>query len=92
MRVPEGPDGPEPHNGLLNRYKGTNVTGERVVNRSEMQLNDALIESSFASDGPLTTCWKVIEGYLRSAARTRAAKLIVRRPEQSTSERGAKNE
>ena len=26
-------------------YEGTNITGERVVNRSQTQLNDALIES-----------------------------------------------
>jgi hypothetical protein len=26
-------------------YEGTNITGENVVNRSETQLNDALIES-----------------------------------------------
>ncbi len=25
-------------------YKGTNITGERVVNHSRMKLNDALIE------------------------------------------------
>jgi hypothetical protein len=37
------PDGPEPHNGLLYCYEGTNITGERVVNRDETQLNDALI-------------------------------------------------
>ncbi len=27
------------------RYEGTNITGEKVVNRPKMQLNDALIES-----------------------------------------------
>ncbi len=26
-------------------YEGTNITGEKVVNRHKMQLNDALIES-----------------------------------------------
>ncbi len=39
------PDGPELHNGLLYCYEGTNITGERVVNRYRTQLNDALIES-----------------------------------------------
>ncbi len=39
------PDGSEPQNRLLYCYKATNITGERVVNRSKTQLNDALIES-----------------------------------------------
>ena len=37
------PDGPEPHNGLLYCYEGTNITGEMVVNDYKTQLNDALI-------------------------------------------------
>jgi len=37
------PNGPELHDGLLYCYKGTNITGERVVNRSKTQLNDALV-------------------------------------------------
>ncbi len=39
------PDGPEPHNGLLYCYEGTNITGGKVVNHYRTQLNDALIES-----------------------------------------------
>ena len=39
------PDGPALHNSVLYCYEGTNITGERVVNRSQTQLNDALIES-----------------------------------------------
>ncbi len=39
------PDGPEPHNGLLYCYEGTNITGEKVVNPYRTQLIDALIES-----------------------------------------------
>jgi hypothetical protein len=31
--------------GLMYCYKGTNITGERVVNRPRTQLNDALIAS-----------------------------------------------
>ncbi len=45
MRVLGGPDGPEPQNGLLYSYKGTNITWERVVNPHRTQLNDALNES-----------------------------------------------
>ncbi len=44
MRVLGRPDGPELHNGLLNRYEGTNITGERAVNHPRTQLIDALIE------------------------------------------------
>ena len=39
------PDCPELHNGLLYRYEGTNITGEKVVNHYKTQLNDALNES-----------------------------------------------
>ncbi len=39
------PDGPEPQNGLLYCYEATNITGERVVNRSETQLKRRLIAS-----------------------------------------------
>jgi len=39
------PDGPEPHNGLLYCYEGTNITEENVVNHYRTQLIDALIES-----------------------------------------------
>ena len=42
------PDGPEPHNGLLYCYEGTNITGEKVVNHPRMKLNDTLIESCVA--------------------------------------------
>ncbi len=45
MRVLGGLYGPEPHKGLLNCYEGTNITGEKVVNHYNTQLNDALIES-----------------------------------------------
>ncbi len=45
MRVLGRPDGPEPHNGLLYGYEGTNITGERVVNPHRTQLIDALIAS-----------------------------------------------
>ncbi len=45
MRVLGGPHGPEPHNGFLYCYEGTNITGEKVVNYPKTQLNDALIES-----------------------------------------------
>ncbi len=45
MRVLGEPYGPEPHNGLLYGYEGTNITGERAVNPPRTQLNDALIES-----------------------------------------------
>jgi hypothetical protein len=38
------PDGPEPHNGLLYCYEGTNITGEKVVNIPRTQLIDALNE------------------------------------------------
>ena len=38
------PDGPEPHNGLLYCYEGTNITEENVVNHYRTQLIDALIE------------------------------------------------
>ncbi len=34
---------PEPHNGLLYCYEGTNITGKKVVNPAKTQLNDALI-------------------------------------------------
>ncbi len=37
--------GPEPQNGLLYCYEGTNITGKKVVNPPRMKLNDALIES-----------------------------------------------
>jgi len=30
---------------MAEAYEGINITGERDVNRSETQLNDALIES-----------------------------------------------
>ena len=43
MRVLDGPDGPEPHNGLLYSYEGTNITGKKVVNHPRMKLNDAFI-------------------------------------------------
>jgi len=46
------PDGPELHNGLLYYYEGTNITGEKVVNPANMQLNDALIDSYLR----LTSC------------------------------------
>ncbi len=45
MRVLGRPYGPEPHNGLLYCYEGTNITGEKVVNHPKTQLIDALIES-----------------------------------------------
>jgi len=45
MRVLGRPYGPKPHNGLLNRYEGTNITEENVVNHPRTQLIDALIES-----------------------------------------------
>ncbi len=38
-------DRPEPQNGLLSCYEGTNITGERAVKDAKMQLNDDLIES-----------------------------------------------
>ncbi len=37
-------DGPEPQNGLLYCYEGTNITAERAVNPHKTQLIDALIE------------------------------------------------
>ena len=46
MRVLGRPYGPEPHNGLLYCYEGTNITEEKVVNIPRTQLIDALIESS----------------------------------------------
>ena len=49
MRVLGGLYGPEPHKGLLNCYEGTNITGEKVVNHYNTQLNDALIESCKAN-------------------------------------------
>ena len=45
MRVLGRPYGPKPHNGILNRYEGTNITEENVVNHPRTQLIDALIES-----------------------------------------------
>ena len=45
MRVLGRPDGPEPHNGLLYCYEGTNITEENVVNHYRTQLIDALKES-----------------------------------------------
>ncbi len=39
------PDGPEPRNGLLYCYEGTNITEERTVNPHRTQLIDALKES-----------------------------------------------
>ncbi len=45
MRVLGRPYGPEPHNGLLYCYEGTNITMKSVVNHPRTQLNDALIVS-----------------------------------------------
>ncbi len=45
MKVLGGAYGPEPHNGLLYCYEGINITGGRVVNPHQTQLNDALMES-----------------------------------------------
>ncbi len=45
MRVLGGAYGPEPQNGLLYCYEGTNITGEKAVNHPRTQLIDALIES-----------------------------------------------
>ncbi len=45
MRVLGEPYGPEPHNGLLYGYEGTNITEERAVKGAKTQLIDALIES-----------------------------------------------
>ena len=42
---PEKSDGPEPHNGLLNCYEGTNITEEKGVKVGRTLLIDALIES-----------------------------------------------
>ncbi len=44
LRDIQGIDGPKPHKGLLNRYEGINITGEKVVNYYRAQLIDALIE------------------------------------------------
>ncbi len=38
-------DGPEPQNGLLYCYEGTNIIREKAVKDAKMQLNDALIAS-----------------------------------------------
>ncbi len=43
------PDGPEPHNGLLYCYEGTNITGKKAVKDAKTQLNDALIAFGLVS-------------------------------------------
>ena len=54
MRVLGRPYGPKLHNGLLNRYEGTNITEENVVNHTRTQLIDALIEFGINNDiGPV---------------------------------------
>jgi hypothetical protein len=45
MRVLGGTYGPEPQNGLLYCYEGTNITGEKAVKGAKTQLIDALKES-----------------------------------------------
>ncbi len=45
MRVLGVAYGPQPHNGLLYYYEGTNITGERAVKSAKTQLIDALKES-----------------------------------------------
>ncbi len=45
MRVLGGTYGPEPQNGLLYCYEGTNITEEIAVNHRKTQLNDAIMES-----------------------------------------------
>ncbi len=42
MRVLGEPYGPEPHNGLLYGYEGTNITWEKTVKGARTQLIDAL--------------------------------------------------